>query len=89
MNVKRSSYFLLALFSKMFLLFKLATTYLEPGSSSFLLKILISSLVGFVVFFRQIWSYVQAILNKATGKQSPIVEQNSDLVEQSPQDEVQ
>lgn len=86
---KRPSFLILRLFARMFLLFQLATSYLEPGSSSFLLKIIISSLVGFVVFFRQIWSYVQAILNKATGKRPPIVEQNSDLTEQSPQDEVQ
>jgi hypothetical protein len=50
------------------LLGKLSTAYLEPGSSSFLLKILISSLVALVVFFRQIWSYGRMLFGKLSGK---------------------
>jgi len=72
-----------------FILFKLATAYLEPGSSSFLLKILISSLVAFVVFFRQIWSYVRAVLAKLSGKQPEKVELETAVPEQSPQNEIQ
>lgn len=57
---------------------KLSLAYLEPGSSSFLLKILISSLVGLVVFFRQIWGYLRLLLNKLTQKkQATAVSQQS------------
>ncbi len=72
-----------------FILIKLATSYLEPGSSSFLLKILISSLVALVVFFRQIWSYVQVVWGKLSGKQPKPVELETAVSEQSAQNEIQ
>ena len=53
------------------LLGRLSLAYLEPGSSSFLLKILISSLVALVVFFRQIWSYGRMLISKLSGKGKP------------------
>lgn len=72
-----------------FLLLKLATAYLEPGSSSFLLKILVSSLVAFVVFFRQIWSYVQAVLGRLSGKQTESTEEDTAVPNQPSQNEIQ
>jgi len=72
-----------------FILFRLTAAYLEPGSTSFLLKILISSLVALVVFFRQIRSYAQVVLGKLTGKQTKSVEIETAVSEQSPQNEIQ
>jgi hypothetical protein len=86
---KRHISFLLLYFAKIFFLTKLSTFYLEPGSSSFLLKMLISSLIGFVVFFRQIWSYVRAMLSKVSGQQKKPIIKNDDLIEQQSQNEIQ
>ena len=72
-----------------FILFKLATSYLEPGSSSFLLKILISSLVALVVFFRQIWSYAQAVVGRLSGKRPEPVEMETAVTDPPPQNEIQ
>lgn len=72
-----------------FILFKLAASYLEPGSSSFLLKILISSLVALVIFFRQIWGYVQAVLGRLSGKQPEPVELETAVTDPPPQNELQ
>ncbi len=72
-----------------FILFRLTTAYLEPGSTSFLLKILISSLVALVVFFRQIWSYARAVLGRLTGKQTESIEIETAVAKQSPQNEIQ
>lgn len=71
------------------ILFKITTAYLEPGSSSFLLKILVSGLVGFVVFFRQIWSYVRAVWGKLSGKQRESVEMETAVTDPPPQNEIQ
>lgn len=72
-----------------FLLFKLATAYLEPGSSSFLLKILISSLVALAIFFRQIWGYVRLVWARLSGKQAEPVELETAVPDQPPQNEIQ
>jgi hypothetical protein len=72
-----------------FILFKLATSYLEPGSSSFLLKILISSLVGFVVFFRQIWGYARAVWSRLTGKNPEPIELETAVTDLPPQNKIQ
>lgn len=74
---------------KITLLLKLTTFYLEPGSSSFLLKILISSLVALVVFFRQIWSYVRTIFVKVTGRRLEPIEKNAAVAEQPPQNKIE
>ena len=74
---------------QIFLLYKLTASYLEPGSSSFLLKILISSLVGFIVFFRQIWGYVRAVWGKMSGKQPEPVELETSVTDPPPQNEIQ
>ena len=66
---------------------KLVFAYLEPGSSSFLLKILISSLVGLVVFFRQILGYARLLFNKLTGKKK--VEQATAVSQQPSKNEGQ
>jgi hypothetical protein len=42
--------------------------YLEPGAGSFLLKILISSLVGFILVFRRIWSTIRFLFSKKDSK---------------------
>ena len=45
----------------LYLNLSLIRAYLEPGSTSFLLKIAISSLVAVVVFFRQILALVRSL----------------------------
>lgn len=42
----------------------LARAYLEPGATSFFLKILISVLAGFVFVFRYIWLAVRSLFAK-------------------------
>jgi hypothetical protein len=74
---------------RMFMLLKVATSYLEPGSSSFLLKILISSLVAFAIFFRQIWGYVRLVWARLSGKQAEPVELETAVPDQPPQNEIQ
>ncbi|WP_420643499.1 hypothetical protein [Candidatus Leptofilum sp.] len=54
------------------LLTKIGAAYLEPGSTSFLLKIIISGLVGIVIFFRQIWSYIRLLWDKIRGKKKEV-----------------
>ena len=68
MKKKIRFYPLIHSFAALLLLKKLGLSYLEPGSSSFLLKILISSLVGLVVFFRQILGYIRLLMSKLSGK---------------------
>lgn len=66
--------------SKMFptlILFKLAASYLEPGSSSFLLKLLVSGLVGLVVFFRQIWGFARALWRRLAGMRASPAKSNA------------
>ena len=69
------------------LLAKLAAAYLEPGSTSFLLKILISGLVGIAVFFRQIWSYLRILGKKirALKQETPITAVSDTLPTKEPQ----
>lgn len=71
------------------ILFKLATSYLEPGSSSFLLKIVISSLVALVVFFRQIWGYARAVWTRYSGKRVEPAKVETAVNDQSLQNEIQ
>ncbi len=42
----------------------LARAYLEPGATSFLLKIIISSLVGIVLVFRPVWRSIRLLFSK-------------------------
>ncbi|VAW35565.1 hypothetical protein MNBD_CHLOROFLEXI01-3313 [hydrothermal vent metagenome] len=70
MNMKHPFYSLLKSFVKLLIVGRLTLSYLEPGSSSFLLKILISSLVELVVFFRQIWGYFLLLISKLTGNKT-------------------
>jgi hypothetical protein len=72
-----------------FILFRLTTAYLEPGSSSFLLKILISSLVALVIFFRQIWGYARAVWGKLASKRAEPVDQSTAVPPRPPQNEIQ
>jgi hypothetical protein len=68
--MKHPFYSLFKSFVRLLVVGKFALSYLEPGSSSFLLKILISSLVGLVVFFRQIWGYFLLLISKLTGNKT-------------------
>ncbi len=61
----------------------LSHSYLEPGSSSFLLKIIISSLAGIALFFKHIWAiikplYLQLFSKKPVQVAKPVDEGNPD-----------
>jgi hypothetical protein len=47
-------------------LVRLSHSYLEPGTTSFLLKILISSLVGIVLVSRHVWKGIRFLLSKVS-----------------------
>ena len=51
------------------MLTRLALAYLEPGSTSFLLKIIISGLAGFVLASRYIWKTLRTLHAKLTSRQ--------------------
>jgi hypothetical protein len=48
---------------------RMALAYLEPGSSSFLLKILISGLAGFILASRYIWRTIRSLFAKRSSRQ--------------------
>jgi hypothetical protein len=43
----------------------LAQSYLEPGATSFLLKVIISALTGIVIVFRYIWLAFRAFFSRS------------------------
>lgn len=77
----------LKLLLKLLIIGKVVFSYLEPGSSTFLLKIIISSLVGLVVFFRQIFGYFRLLFNKVTKKSS--IERETAVRQVPPKNELQ
>ena len=48
----------------LFILFNLVNTYLEPGATSFILKVIISALAGIAVAFRYIKGAFQVLFSK-------------------------
>jgi hypothetical protein len=42
--------------------------YLEPGSTSFLLKILVSGLAGFILASRYIWRAIRSLFAKNSSR---------------------
>lgn len=42
-----------------------AHAYLDPGTGSFLLQMLVAALVGCAVFFRTIWARVSTFFNRS------------------------
>lgn len=56
----------------LYLNLSLIHAYLEPGSTSFLLKIVISSLVAIVVFCRQILALVRSLAARLRRKEDSV-----------------
>lgn len=50
------------------LLIRLAPAYLEPGSTSFLLKILIAGLTGILLVYRGFWKSLRHLISKLTSR---------------------
>ena len=48
------------------ILVRVSQSYLEPGTTSFLLKILISFLVGIVLVSRHVWRSIRFLLSKVS-----------------------
>jgi hypothetical protein len=45
---------------------RVAQSYLEPGTTSFLLKVVVSFLVGFAVLSRHIWRAIRSLFAKVS-----------------------
>jgi hypothetical protein len=54
--------------------------YLDPGSGSFIIQLLIGGFVGLLLIIRTFWSRIKAYVNNLLGKTPPVVE---DLEEES------
>ena len=48
------------------ILARVSQSYLEPGTTSFLLKIVVSSLVGLVLVSRHIWRTIRSLFAKVS-----------------------
>ena len=47
-------------------LIRVSQSYLEPGTSSFLLKIVVSLFIGFAVIFRHFWRAIRSLFTKVS-----------------------
>lgn len=54
--------------------------YLDPGSGSFLLQLLIGGFVGLVLIIKTFWSRIKIFFNNLLGRTPPVMEeQEQDL----------
>jgi hypothetical protein len=63
--------------------------YLDPGSGSFLLQILLAALLGSLFFFRSFWSKVVNYFRKGSAKVEPDAEPLAMNPEEPPQEKSQ
>lgn len=50
--------------------------YLDPGSGSFLIQLLIGGIVGLVLVIKTFWGRIKLFFSKILGKTPPVVEEN-------------
>jgi hypothetical protein len=55
------------------------SAYLDPGSGSFLIQLLIGGIVGLLLVIKTFWGRIKLFLNKMMGKTPPpVVEEEQD-----------
>jgi hypothetical protein len=52
--------------------------YLDPGSGSYLIQLLIAALLGGGFAIKAFWKQISAFFRKLTGKSEPVEEENKD-----------
>jgi hypothetical protein len=44
--------------------------YIDPGSGSYLVQIIIAAVLGVAFFFRSIWAYIKSFFSRSPKKQN-------------------
>jgi hypothetical protein len=44
--------------------------YIDPGSGSYLVQIIIAAVLGVAFFFRNIWAYIKSLFSRSPKKQN-------------------
>ena len=47
-----------------------ALLYIDPGSGSYLVQVIIAAVLGVAFFFKNIWAYIKSFFTRASKKQS-------------------